>query len=381
MIEFLFWFLILLIFYVYFGYPSLLFVFSKLFPAPIIDKSEITPSVSIIIAAYNEENLIALKIENSLRLDYPKEKLEIIVASDGSTDGTNDIVRSFNTRGVHLVPLNSNMGKSVAQNMAVEKATGEILLFTDADTFLHSDALRRMNRNFADDTVGCVVGTISYPNEGETTVSRGEGTYWRYELFIRHTESEVGNFAMGSGIMAIRRDLFMPLNPDLGDDFVLPMLTALNGNRVIYESEANCDTILQHSNAHQMLRSRIRVITKDLRGLFYCNSILNPLQYPLYSLGLISHKFLRWLIPYFLIGAFIFNSFLLDNLLYGLIFIIQIIFYSSAFLGFTWQNMGTPPKIFSLPFFFCLVNFGALVAVASFLVGKRTGRWQPVRIY
>lgn len=378
-LQFLFWVAVSVVLYVYFGYPLLLLILAKLRPALQVKNSEITPTVSLIIAAYNEEKVIAQKIENCLALDYPREKLQIIVASDGSTDRTNEIVKRFANQGVKLVVLSSNQGKSSAQNKAVTEARGEIILFTDADLVLRTDTLNKVNRNFADESVGCVVGKIAYLNEVDTSVSVGEGVYWRYELFLRNVESEVGNFVMGSGIMAIRRSLFQPVDPNVGEDFVLPMQTAMAGYKVVYESEAIAETILHQTKPKDMLRSKVRVISKDLRGLFLCRAILNPFRYPLYSWGLISHKLLRWLVPYFLIILFGFNLLLLDHPFYFLTLALQIAFYALAISCYLWQKKGKPPRIVGIPFSFCLVNLAALVGVARFAIGKKSGRWMPVR--
>ena len=215
--ESIFLLLVLLILYVYFGYPLLILIFSRLRPAPSIQKADITPTVALIITAYNEEKVIAQKIENSLSLDYPRDKLEIIVASDGSTDRTNEIVSRYQNQGVKLVILETNQGKSATQNLAVSEAHCDIVLFTDANVMIQPDAVRKMVSNFGNEKVGCVVGKVTYINEEDTSVSQGEGVYWRYELFLRKKESDLGNLAMGSGpIMAIRKELFKPLDPDVG---------------------------------------------------------------------------------------------------------------------------------------------------------------------
>ena len=379
MIESFFWLLVLIIIYVYFGYPLLVLALSKLRPAPSVQKANITPSVSLIISAYNEEKVIAQKIENSIALDYPREKLEIIVASDGSRDSTNEIVRSFVDRRVKLVILEVNQGKSAAQNIAVAGAVGDIILFSDADLMLQPDTVKKIARNFSDEIVGCVVGKISYLNERDTSVSAGEGLYWRYELFLRNAESKLGNFAMGSGTMAIRRKLFRPLDPNVGEDFVLPMESAIKGYCVVYEPEAVSRTILHQTKARDMLQNKVRVISKDLRGLFLCRAILNPFQYPLYAWGLVSHKLLRWLVPCFLIILFGFNLLLLDHPFYRLVLALQIAFYALAIAGYLWQRKCKPPRIFGIPFSFCLVNLAALVGVAKFVIGKKSGKWEPVR--
>ena len=368
-----------LVIYVYFGYPLMLLILSKIQSAPPIEKTNITPTASLIIAAYNEDKIIEQKIENCMALDYPKDKLEIIVASDGSTDRTNEIVSRYQTQGVKLITLETNRGKSAAQNHAVAEARNDLIIFTDADVMLQPSALSEIIKNFAEEKVGCVIGKITYSNVGYSTVSEGEGLYWRYEQFLRTKESEAGNFAMGSGFIAIRHKLFQPLNPDVGEDFVLPMRTAMSGYRVVYDTNAISETVLHQNKARDMLRSRIRVISKDLRGLFHCRSILNPFRYPLYSWGLISHKLLRWLVPYFLILILITNLSLFHIPFFQVIFILQIIFYLSAFTGYLWQRSGKPSFIFGIPFSFCLVNLAALVGVVRFVIGKKSGQWEPLR--
>ncbi len=378
--EPLFWLLAFVILYVYLGYPFLLLVLSRLRPAPPVQKADITPTVSLIIAAYNEEKVIAQKIENSLALDYPQDKLEIIVASDGSTDRTNEMVGAYAGQGVKLVALHPNQGKSSAQNQAVAEASGEILFFTDANVTLRLDAVRRIVANFGDDQVGCVIGKVTYVNEGDTSVSEGEGVYWHYELCLRSGENKLGNFAMGSGpIMAVRHNLFQSLDPDVGEDFVLPMQIAMSGHRVVYEPEAISQEVLFQNAPASMLRSKTRVISKDLRGLWLCRAILNPFRYPLYAWGLVSHKLLRWLVPYFLLALLAVNLLLLDRPFYRLALALQVAFYLLAAIGYLWQRKDKPPRLLGLPFSFCLVNLAALVGVARFVLGKKAGRWTPVR--
>ena len=358
----------------------MLITLSKFKHATLVRNASITPTISLIITAYNEEKVIAKKIENSLGLDYPREKLEIIVASDGSTDRTNEIVTRYQTQGVKLFALENNQGKSTAQNQAVVEAMNDIVIFTDANVMLQTNAVRKMVRNFGDEKVGCVVGKVTYLNEGDTSVSKGEGAYWRYELLLRKKESDLGNLAMGSGpIMAIRRELFEPIDPNVGEDFFLPIHVVIEGYRVIYEPEAISEEILFQDSPNSMFKSKVRIISKDLRGLILNREILNPFRYPLYSWGLISHKLLRWLVPYFLILILITNLFLMHFPIYQVIFALQIVFYLSALTGYLWQREGKPPFVFGIPFSFCLVNLAALVGVVRFLTGKKSGQWEPVR--
>jgi len=380
-LQVLFWTTVGLIAYVYFGYPALLWLLSRLKgerPAPPDDDFE--PTVSLIIAAYNEEAVIAQKLENSLALDYPPDKLQIIVVSDGSTDDTAEIARDHAAQGVQLVDLAQNVGKASAQNEAVKQTTGGILLFTDAEAFLEPATLRRLVRHFKDGSVGCVVGQVAYLNKGETGTSEGEGFYWRYELFVRRSESGVGNLVMGSGAtLAVRRDLFRPLDPAVSEDFVLPMGAALQGYRTVYDPTAIARLRLFQVSPQDMFRTKVRTITLDTRSVFLCRAILNPFRYPLYAWGLVSHKLLRWLVPYFLILLFVANLLLLRRPFYRLTLALQVAFYALAAAGYLWQRRGKPPRVLGIPFSFCLVNVAALVGVARFAMGKRAGRWEPVR--
>lgn len=377
-VEVAFWIFSLVVFYVYFGYPLLLQILSKLHRASPIQKADITPTVSLIISAYNEEEVIAKKIENALTLDYPKDKLEIIVASDGSTDKTNEIVRSYGDQGVKLVALETNRGKTSAQNMGLTVATGEIVVFSDATGMYNLDALRHLVSPFCDAKVGCVAGLVEYENIGVTVASTGEGVYWRYEVFLRLLENRLGNLAMVSGsILACRHSLVQPLDEAVGEDFVIPMKAAMQGFRTVYATSAISREMIAETD-RSLLKTKVRIITKDLRGLFTCRAILNPFHYPLYALGLFSHKLLRWLVPYCLVALFVANALLLDHPLYQMTMALQIAFYALALAGYLLQKENKPPRILSLSFSFYLVNLAALAGVARFVMKKRSGRWEPV---
>jgi cellulose synthase/poly-beta-1,6-N-acetylglucosamine synthase-like glycosyltransferase len=380
-LELTWWVALVLIAYVYLGYPAVLLLLSRWrkVQSP-LRRDDIEPTVSLIIAAHNEEQVIAQKLENSLALNYPKDKLEIIIVSDGSSDETAGIAQKYRSRGVRLVELLQNLGKASAQNEAVKLASGDILLFTDANVTLGRDSIRRVVRHFQDSTVGCVVGRVTYINEEETGISEGEGFYWRYELFLRRKESQLENLVAGSGpIFAVKRMLFEPLDPAISEDFFLPMKAAIKGYRTVYEPEAVSSERLFQVSPHDMFKTRVRTITLDTRSVFLCRAILNPFRYPLYAWGLISHKLLRWLIPYFLIVLFAVNLLLSGHPFYNLALALQIVFYVLALAGYLWQRKSNPPRILSIPFSFCLVNLAALVGVVYFVMGKKAGSWVPVR--
>lgn len=378
----LFFLTVALLVYVYFGYPALLWIlrrFRHVTAAPVLDAYE--PTISILIAAHNEQRGLARKLQGTLALDYPKGKARVIVVSDGSTDRTAEIARAFDGERLTVLDLPRNVGKAAAQNRATQSATGDILLFTDANASLQRDALRQLVKHLGDDRVGCVVGKVTYLNQGETGVSEGEGLYWRYELLLRRMESVVGNLVAGSGpIMAFRHDLFEPLDASVSEDFFLPMRAAIKGYRTVFEPDAVSTERLFQVTPRDMLKTRIRTTTLDARSLFLCRALLNPFRYPLYSCGLVSHKVLRWLVPFFLMALFGVNLLLLDQPFYRFTLAAQIVCYALAGLGYLWQRTRRKPPLFlGIPFSFCLVNAAAAVGVARFLMGKKAGRWVPVR--
>ena len=378
MIKTLFWVFMGIILYVYFGYPLLLITLSNFIKRP-IKEGDVEPSVSMIIAAYNEEKSIRRKIENTLVLDYPKDKLEIIVASDGSTDGTNETIRNFEGKGVNLIFEKEHGGKSFIQNRAVEEAKGEIIVFSDATTMCEKDALKKLVRNFADLKVGCVTGKAVYVNPKESATGEGESLYWRYELSLRKLESDLGILAMGSGcFFGIRKSLFRTLDANVSDDFVLPLSAVRNCKRVIYESEAVVwDTVVTTSAG--LLKTKARTIGMDIKGLFLFKDLLNPFNYFGVTWSLISHKLLRWVVPYFLVVIFVVNLFLLKGVLYRISFGFQTAFYLLAGLGWWHQKNERRSRILGIPFSFCVVNAAALLGTARYFLGKASGKWEPIR--
>ncbi len=379
--QLFFWANVALILYVYLGYPALLWILDQFkVKRPLLIKEDFEPTVSLIIAAYNEELVIAQKIENCLNFYYPRDKMEIIIVSDGSNDNTVNIAHRYETQGVSVLKLPENVGKSSAQNEAVKQATGDILIFTDAEAFLQVDTIRKLVRHFYHKNTGCVVGKVVYLNEEETGVSKGEGLYWRYELFIRKKESEIGILTMGSGsIMAVRQELFEPLDPDVSEDFVLPIRAAMQGSRTVFDPQSTASLKLFQDQPLDMFRTKVRTILLDTRSLFLFREILNPFRFPLFSWGLVSHKLLRWLVPYFLIILFFLNFFLLNYPLYVLILTTQITFYTLAIIAYFLQSRSKMCRILNIPFSFCLVNLASLVGVACFAIGKKAGKWIPVR--
>src|SRR5215468_9730712 len=288
--------------FIYVGYPALMLALSFLFRRP-VRRADITPRVSVIIAAYNEELDIEAKLKNTLALDYPRERMEIIVASDCSTDRTDEIVRSFRMQGVILYRQPDRFGKTVAQNRAVEVSSGEILVFSDATTMYEPDAIRKIVRSFADPEVGCVAGQLIYMDASSSAVGKGCRSYWGYEKFLKRCESRIGTLIGVSGCMyAVRRICHARLANDMIDDFVIATEIHLQGLRTVYEPEAIAveDT---NRRAKDEFRMRVRVIKQTLSALRRYRHALNPFRHKMFAFQMIAHKVLRYAIPIPLIAA------------------------------------------------------------------------------
>ena len=310
--------------------------------------------------------------------DYPRERLELLIGSDGSSDRTEEIVRGYEGEGVGLISFPQQMGKSAIQNGLAAAACGEILVFSDADCEFEAGALRMLVRNFADEEVGLVTAAPLYLNEGETAITRNESAYLRYESWIREEESRRGMLAMASGaLFALRRRLWRPLHRGMGDDFELPLRVALAGMRNVLERGAVTVTRLSQTDAAAMFRLKVRIVSKDFRALRGYGALLNPFKYGATAVGLWSHKLLRWLAPYFLLAMLVSSAFLAGPF-YRTIFLLQVTFCAAALLGFLWRGraLGFP---WSVPASFCIVNVAALVGTWMSLTGRSAGRWTPVR--
>ena len=378
MTEVFFWISFLIIFYCYILYPLILMTIKKIHNLP-VQISDITPTVSIIISAYNEARIIKKNIENKLKLNYPRNKLEIIVISDASNDGTDEIVREFTKHGVVLIQQTQRQGKTAALNKAVPIAKGEIICFADANSIWDENALIKIIRNFADSKVGYVTGKMVYVNSAGNIIGDGCDAYMKYENKLREFETQVGSIVgVDGGIDAVRRALYEPMNPDLLPDFVLPLKAIEKGYRVIYEPEA----ILKEeslSNTKDEFKMRVRVILRSLHALFYMKHLLNPLKFKIFAWQLLSHKVLRYFVWTFMLLVFIMNLFLFNyGQIYGLMMYLQIIFYILVILGVISEKRDFRiKKITYIPYYFFLVNLSSAVAFFKFLKGENTVIWQP----
>jgi cellulose synthase/poly-beta-1,6-N-acetylglucosamine synthase-like glycosyltransferase len=376
-----FWLSLGLIIYSYAGFSLLILLVARLRNRRVQQKP-ITPRVTLIIPVWNEEKAIGERLENALSLDYPAEQREIIVASDGSDDNTHAIVNGYEAHGVRLMSF-PRRGKIYALKDAVVAATGEILVFSDANSMYKTDALRMLVRNFADPEVGGVCGNQVYlKTKKADTTSAGEGMYWSFDKRLKQAESLTGSIVSAHGaIYAIRRNLYEPpASAAVTDDFAISTAVIAQGRRLVFESAAIAYEEPTASASLEFGR-KVRIMTRGLRGVLLRRHLLNPFRYGFYSLELFSHKVLRRLVPIFLLIMFIASWFLSqESRLYFFAACAQTLFYLLAGAGYLLRRhrLGRL-KFFYIPFFYCLANAAALIAVIRIIRGKKVERWQPQR--
>lgn len=359
-------------------YPLVLLVAGRLFPFA-TRKEDITPPVSILIAAYNEEKDIRQKIENTLAMDYPCKNLEIIIGSDGSSDRTTDIARSFEKQGVRLLDFKRNRGKTSVQNDMVAAARHDILVFTDAASFLPADALRRLVRAFADERVGGVAGRMDFVDTDLNLTTQSQGLYWKYELKLRVLESRLGCLIGVDGpLYAVRRDCYIPLASHIISDLMTPLLVLDKGKRVILEERAHVYEVPTAKTA-QELKTRRRITLRGLIGLFAYPRLLSPYRRPLLAVQIFLHKLLRWAVGPLVILNLITCFFLAGMPFFRLFLILHLFFYLGAFFGWVWERTGRPLSWLRIPYYFCLVNIAATLGIVDFLNKKTATSWTPVR--
>jgi cellulose synthase/poly-beta-1,6-N-acetylglucosamine synthase-like glycosyltransferase len=376
-LEALFWTAAGLLVFVYAGYPALVASIARVRPNP-PRPAEITPAVTIVIAAYNEARVIAATLRNKLQLDYPKDRLQIVVVSDGSTDGTDDIVQGFVDRGIQYLRQEPRNGKTAALNRAVELATGEIVVFSDANSIYAPQALRRLVAVFADTRVGYATGSLAYQTEGGSLSADGCGTYMRYENAIRRAETRVGSVVgVNGGLDAVRRSLYAPMLPHDLPDLVLPLRVIESGSRVVYVPEALfAEPALTASRDEY--RMRVRVALRSLWTLYDMHHLLSLRRYGFYAFQLWAHKVLRYLAPIFIFLAAV-TSFVLapTSPVYAIAAALQVLFALAALAGFAAERNGRGAGLLYVPFYFALVNVAALHALWRFLKKERHHLWIP----
>lgn len=375
----IFWLSALGSIYSYFLYPLILLVIRSRHIKDIKKITEITeyPYISIVITAYNEESQIKNKVENTLSLDYPIDKKEIIVASDGSTDNTDEIVLSFARDNVHLLRPSLRRGKENAQFAAVRNASGDIIIFTDVATEIEGHALNNLAKHFMDEEVGAISSVDRLVNKEGQNI--GEGVYVKYEMWLRSLESNVsGLVGLSGSFFAVRKEICQNWNTSVPSDFN----TALNCIRVGQRAISAPDVIGIYEDIKDERKEyarKYRTVLRGIAALFNNADILNPFEYGVFSFQIWSHKVMRWLVPWFLI-LLAFSSIYLygEGLIYKLACIAQAIFYLLASLGWMFKSLRKFGLI-KLSYFFIQVNLAIAHATIDYLRGKRIILWEPSR--
>ena len=364
--------------YSYGIYAALIWLLSRLFgrqesPPPLDDAH--LPTVSLLIACYNEESVIRQRLLNALELDYPRNKLEIVIGSDGSDDYTADIVRSFEDRGVELLDYAQRRGKAAVLNASMAKLHGQIVVLSDANTFTDPAAVRNLVRWFADPSIGAVCGRLVLTDPA--TGGNVDSLYWRYETFLKKCESRLGALLGSNGaIYAIRRTLFVPIPDDtIVDDFVIPLLSRLrHGRRIIYDADAIAHEETAPDVAGEF-RRRCRIGAGGFQAVGMLWRLLNPLR-GWAALAFFSHKILRWLCPFALIGLAILNILMLNRPFYRYVLCAQAAFYVICLIGWLAPGRSLPVRLLRVGAMFVGMNTALLVGFWRWLSDTQRGAWQ-----
>jgi cellulose synthase/poly-beta-1,6-N-acetylglucosamine synthase-like glycosyltransferase len=373
-----FWLAALLLFYVYAGYPLLLALIG-LFVRRRRPEYGYCPQISVLIAAYNEEAAIERKIRQTLELEYPAKKLEVLVLSDCSTDRTDEIVKTFPDPRVRLVRMTERRGKTHAQNEGVGQARGEVIVFSDATAIYHPKALLYLACNYQDAAVGAVSGRYQYFDpEGKSPTGLGSVAFWNYENLIKKLQSHIKTITGCCGcIYSVRKAAYTELADDVISDLVQPLQAIRKGYRVVFEDRALAYEETTQSTAEEF-SMRVRVVTRAMRGLLRVADLLKPWKFFCPAFQLWSHKVLRWMVPLFLLAILAANFMLLDSPPYRFTLAAQMVFYAAAIVNMLaplhrkWKPLG-------IPLFFCTLNAAALVSMIEICRGRKYATWQTVR--
>lgn len=385
--EIFFWICIFIIFYTYIGYGLLLFILLKIksvfFAKKQVPLEFFAPSVTIIVAAYNEAYCIEEKIQNTLALTYPADKIDYIFITDGSTDNTPQIVSKYSAiKGMHQ---DGRSGKIAAVHRAMQTVKSEVVVFTDANTMVNQDALLKICRHYQDPTVGAIAGEKRVQIELSSDATAGEGFYWKYESKLKQWDSELYSVVGAAGeLFSIRTNLYEPVEPDtILDDFMISMHIALKGYRIIYEPAAYALESAS-ANTSEELKRKIRIAAGGVQSTIRLKALLIPFKQPILSFEFISHRILRWVItPYLMVFVFFINFYLLNEQSlfswYGLMIVAQLGFYSASFLGWILEKKQLKVKIFFIPYYFCLMNYAVIAGMNRYLFMEQSVLWEKAK--
>jgi biofilm PGA synthesis N-glycosyltransferase PgaC len=384
-----FWISLFIAFYTFVGYGFLLYFIIKIkriFKGkpvlPIVTDDDL-PTCTLVVAAYNEEHFIEQKIANSLQLNYPAGKLKFIFVTDGSSDKTPDIIQQHPQ--IQLLHRPERAGKIAAVHRAMEYIDTEVVVFTDANTFLNTEAITRICRHYSNKTVGAVAGEKRVQIDASADASAaGEGFYWKYESALKKWDSELYSVVGAAGeLFSVRRNLYQDVPADtVLDDFMISMLIAAKGYRIIYEPEAYALETASE-NVSEELKRKIRIAAGGIQSILRLQGLLLPFKFPILSFQYVSHRVLRWTVtPFFLILAFITNfavAFAAKGLIYELLFAGQVLFYSLAIFGYIMEERQIRIKILFIPYYFCVMNYAVMAGIIRYFTTQQSSVWEKAQ--
>lgn len=378
------WLSLGIVFYAFFGYGILLYILVKIRillkgKRTIPSYQEQWPTCTLIVAAYNEESYILNKIHNTLALNYPKEKLNLLFITDGSNDKTPQIISQFPE--IRLMHQPQRNGKIAAVHRAMLTVTSDITVFTDANTDLNADALKHICRHYADATVGAVSGEKRVAIETVSDATAGEGFYWKYESKLKTWDSELYSVVGAAGeLFSVRTALYEHVEPDtILDDFMISMRIAQKGYRIVYEPTAYA---VEHGseNIKEELKRKIRIAAGGIQSIVRLKSLLLPKSHFILSFQYISHRVLRWTVtPFLMILAYMLNLTLVlqgNSAMYLGLMGCQFLFYGLAILGWLLEKQAIRIKILFIPYYFCMMNYAVIAGIQRYLGGKQSAAWE-----
>jgi cellulose synthase/poly-beta-1,6-N-acetylglucosamine synthase-like glycosyltransferase len=387
MMQTIFWISLFIVFYTYAGYGIVLFVLVKLLRLfkmkPVMNPNYDFPTVTVIVAAYNEAYCIDDKIKNTLSLEYPAGKVKYIFVTDGSTDETPAIIAKY--PGIQLMHKEGRSGKIVAVHRAMKEVDTQVAVFTDANTMLNSLALINICRHYQFSQVGAIAGEkrVQIDNSGDATA--GEGFYWKYESTLKAWDSELYSVVGAAGeLFSVRTDLYVPVEPDsIVDDFMISMRIAEKGYRIIYEPDAYA-TESASANTKEELKRKIRIAAGGIQSIVRLTSLLNPFNIPILTFQYLSHRVLRWTItPFLMVLSFILNWVIVlyaeGDWKYQILVALQTLFYGFAILGWAMQSRSIKIKVFFIPYYFCMMNFAVLAGIKRYLFSNQSVLWEKAK--
>lgn len=380
-----FWIAVFIIFYTFVGYGMLLYAMVKL-KRLFIRRKPLPPThfptVTLIVAAYNEADIIEEKIDNTLSLNYPQDKLQIIFVTDGSTDDTPKLIAAHSS--ITLMHQEGRSGKINAVHRAMQNVNSEIAVFTDANTFLNADALIEICRHYADETIGAVSGEKRVQAAGAANAAATEGVYWKYESKLKTWDAELYSVVGAAGeLFSIRTALYQGVPADtILDDFMISLLITKQGYRIAYEPKAFATEAPSH-NVREELKRKIRIAAGGIQSIVRLPFLLNPFFNPPLAFQYISHRVLRWTItPFLLIVVFVVNIAIVwttQSVFYTAVLVAQLLFYGMALAGFALEQRQLRKKIFFIPYYFCLMNYAVIAGIGRYFGKRQSAVWEKAK--